>query len=55
MATKPKQPQPKPDEFMRFEQTLRNLMAVPKSEIEKEKAKYEHQREKDGKRKRPAK
>ncbi|MDQ1611418.1 MAG: hypothetical protein QOG00_1349 [Pyrinomonadaceae bacterium] len=45
----------KSEEFTRFEQTLRNLMAVPKSEIDKEKAKYERQREKDGKRKRPAK
>jgi hypothetical protein len=46
---------PKSDEFVRFEQTLRNLMAVPKSEVDKEKAKYERQREKEGKRKRPAK
>ena len=45
----------KSDEFERFEQTLRNLMAVPKSEIDKEKAKYEQQRIKDGKKKRPAK
>ncbi|MBA3715727.1 MAG: hypothetical protein H0W76_25320 [Pyrinomonadaceae bacterium] len=43
----------KSDEFTRFEQTLRNLMAVPKSELDKEKAKYERQREKEGKRKRP--
>jgi hypothetical protein len=42
-------------EFMRFEQTLRHLMAVPKSEIDKEKAKYEREREKAGKRKRLAK
>lgn len=46
---------PKSPEFTRFEQTLRNLIAVPKSEIDKEKAKYERQREKLGKRKRPAK
>lgn len=46
---------PKSDEFSRFEQTLRHLIAVPKSEIDKEKAKYERQREKDGKRKKPAK
>jgi len=43
------------EEFTRFEQTLRRLMAVPKSEVDKEKAKYECQREKDGKRKRPVK
>ncbi len=48
------QPQ-KSEEFTRFEQTLRNLMAVPKSEVDKERAKYERQREKAGKRKRPAK
>ena len=51
----PQPKQPKSDEFARFEQTLRNLIAVPKSEIDKEKAKYERQREKEGKRKRPAK
>ena len=45
----------KSDEFSRFEQTLRHLMAVPKSEVDKEKAKYERQREQEGKRKRPAK
>lgn len=47
--------QPQSDEFTRFEQTLRNLMAVPKSEVDKEKAKYERQREKEGKRKKLAK
>ena len=46
---------PKSDEFTRFERTLRNLMAVPKSEVDKEKEKYDRQREKEGKRKRPAK
>ncbi len=49
------QPEKKSEEFTRFEQTLHNLMAVPKSEIDKEKAKYERQREKEGKRKKPAK
>ena len=39
------------DEFTRFERTLRNLMAVPKSEIDAQKAKYEREREKAGKRK----
>ena len=42
------------DEYTRFEQTLRHLMAVPKSEVDKERAKYERQKEKEGKRKRPA-
>ena len=47
----------KSDEYSRFEQTLRHLMAVPKSEVDKEKAKYEREREKvrEAKRKRPAK
>ncbi len=51
--SKPQLKTPKSDEFARFEQTLRNLIAVPKSEIDKEKAKYESQRVKEGKRKRP--
>lgn len=45
----------KSEEFTRFERNLRHLIAVPKSEVDKEKAKYERQREKEGKRKRPAK
>jgi hypothetical protein len=52
---KAKEPEPKSQEFSRFEQTLRNLVAVPKSEVDKEREKYERQREKEGKRKRPAK
>jgi hypothetical protein len=51
----PKPKQPKSDEFTRFEQMLRNLIAVPKSEVDEQKAKYERQREEEGKRKRPAK
>ncbi len=35
----------KSDEFTRFEQALRHLMAVPKSEVDKEKAKYEKERD----------
>ena len=50
---KAKEPKPKSEEFTRFEQTLRNLIAVPKSEVDKERAKYERQREQEGKRKRP--
>jgi hypothetical protein len=45
----------KSEEFTHFERTLRNLMAVPKCEIDKERAKYDREREKEGKRKRPAK
>ncbi|HEY9404453.1 MAG TPA: hypothetical protein VIQ24_17475 [Pyrinomonadaceae bacterium] len=52
---KAQQPAKKSEEFTRFEQTLRNLIAVPKSEIDEQKAKYERQRVKEGKRKRPAK
>lgn len=52
--TKAKEPEQKSDEFARFEQTLRGLIAVPKSEVDKERAKYERQREQEGKRKRPA-
>jgi len=52
---RPKEPEPKSEEFARFEHTLRNLVAVPKSEVDKEREKYERQREKEGKRKRPAK
>jgi hypothetical protein len=54
MAKIKERPQ-KSEEFARFEQTLRNLVAVPKSEVDKERDKYERQREKEGKRKRPAK
>jgi hypothetical protein len=50
-----KEKTPKSEEFTRFEQTLRHLMAVPKSEVDKEREKYERQRVKEGKRKRPAK
>ncbi|MFL6333286.1 MAG: hypothetical protein ACJ754_08105 [Pyrinomonadaceae bacterium] len=43
----PQPKQPKSDEFTRFEQTLRNLIAVPKSEVDKEKAKYDERRAKE--------
>jgi hypothetical protein len=52
---KARQPKTESEEFTRFEQTLRHLMAVPKREVDKEKEKYDRQREKEGKRKRPAK
>jgi hypothetical protein len=45
----------KSEEFTRFEQTLRKLIAVPKSEVDKERAKYERERVQAGKRKEPAK
>ena len=34
----------KPEEFRRFEDFTRRLMAVPKKEIDQQKAKYEKQR-----------
>jgi len=52
---KAQQPKTDSEEFTRFEQALRRLVAVPKSEVDEEKAKYDRQREKEGKRKRPAK
>jgi hypothetical protein len=54
-VSRAKEPAPKSEEFKQFERTLRNLVAVPKSEVDKEREKYERQREKEGKRKRPAK
>lgn len=48
---KAKEPEPKSQEFARFEQTLRGLVAVPKSEADKQREKYE--REKEVKEKRP--
>lgn len=56
-SRQPSQPeqQAKSDEFTRFEQVLRNLMAVPKSEVDEQRAKYDRQREKESKRKRPVK
>jgi len=42
-SSKTKQPE-KSAEFKRFEDFTRRLIAVPKSEIDKEKAKYERQK-----------
>jgi hypothetical protein len=39
----------KSEEFTRFEQTLRHLVAVPKSEVDKERVKYERRRAKERK------
>lgn len=41
---------PKSNEFTRFEELTRKLVSVPKSEIEKQKDRYEREKEK-----RPAK
>lgn len=51
--SKPKEPEPKSEEFQRFEETMRQIVSVPKSEIDKRQAEYEREREQ--KRKRPAK
>ena len=42
----PKPKQPKPNEFTRFEELTRKLVSVPKAEVDKEKAKYETEKEK---------
>ena len=41
---------PKPDEYSRFRELTKHLLAVPKKEVDKEKAKYDQRKEK-----RPAK
>ena len=41
---KPKVQTDKPEEFKRFEDFTRRLMAVPKKEINTEKAKYERKK-----------
>ena len=41
---------PKPDEFSRFEELTRKLVSVPKGEVDKQREKYEREKEK-----RPAK
>lgn len=51
--SKPKEPEPKSDEFKRFEEMTRKIVSVPKSEIDRRQAEYEREREQ--KRKRPAK
>ena len=51
---KKQESQPKSEEFTRFEGTLRKLIAVPKSEVDKERDKYERERGRGEKTKRPA-
>ena len=50
MKKQDRKTQPKSDEFTRFEQFTKCLLAVPRKEIEREKAKYEAKKSK-----RPAK
>lgn len=50
---KAKEPEPKSEEFRRFEELTKQIISVPKSEIDKRKEEYK--REKSGKKKRPAK
>jgi hypothetical protein len=42
---KKKSTEQKPEEFQRFEAFTKALMAVPKKEIDKERAKYERKKE----------
>ena len=42
----PKTRQPKPNEFTRFEELAKKLVSVPKAEVDKQKAKYESEKEK---------
>lgn len=51
--SKPKEPEQKSEEFTRFEEMTRKLVSVPKSEIDRREAEYQRQRQ--GKKKRPAK
>jgi len=44
MKKQPKAAKEKPEEFARFEAFTKALMAVPKKEIDAEKAKYEKQK-----------
>jgi hypothetical protein len=53
MTTKPKEPEPKSEEFKRFEEMTRQIVSVPKREIDRRQAECE--RERVQKRKRPAK
>lgn len=50
---KAKQPEPKSEELKRFEEMTRQIISVPKSEIDRRQAEYEREREQ--KKKRPAK
>lgn len=48
-----KEPEPKSEEFKRFEEMTRQIVSVPKSEIDRRQAEYEREREQ--KKKMPAK
>jgi len=50
--TKPKE-QPS-EEYSRFEQLVRQVVAVPKSELDKRQAEYERERKRDAKKKKAA-
>jgi hypothetical protein len=44
------EPHTKPESFTRFEELTRRIMAVPKSEVDQQKAKYEKQKQNKEKR-----
>ena len=51
---KDKPTKPPSDEYARFEQLARQVIAVPKSELDKREAAYQRERKKDAKKKRAA-
>lgn len=53
MMRKAKEPEQKSEEFRRFEEMTKQIVSVPKSEIDRRQAEYEREREQ--KRKGPAK
>lgn len=44
-----KSPKPQSKEFENFKELAKNLIAVPKSDVDKKKAAYENERDKKGK------
>ncbi|MDX6499821.1 MAG: hypothetical protein QOG23_3081 [Blastocatellia bacterium] len=51
---KKKPNKPPSEEYSRFEQLARQVLSVPKSEIDKRQAEYERERKKDAKKKKAA-
>ena len=51
---KAKSKEPSSEEYQRFEQLARQVISVPKKELDKRQAEYERERKKDVKKKRAA-
>lgn len=51
---KAKPTKPPSEEYSRFEQLVRQVIAVPKSELDKREAEYQRERKKDSKKKKAA-